>query len=1147
MRWIVIILLLTWVNLSYGQDAAQRCRYIHRFNVEFPLDTVTVIPSTIRINSDDGSIRYQYNLNTGNIFIEWPVPGDSVEVCYQILPFPLHKTYMKRDVAELENEPVIIQKSEDKEEQTQISEQREELFYTENLQKSGSLSRSVSFGNSQNVVVNSNLNLQLEGELTDDVNIRASITDQDVPYQPEGNTAQIQDFDNVFIELYNDHVDLIAGDVVLQNKESHFLRYYKNVQGGLLNLNYKVGENGMANTSFGASSAKGKFASIQLEVEEGVAGPYRIEIPDASRLAIILVNSEKVFLDGKRLTRGFDFDYIIDYDKAEITFTSKVLITQYSRVRMDVEYSDQNYGRGIVAFNHYQKQGKIDFFLNYYSEKDNRNNPLKFPLGNDDKLLLSQIGDSLDLALRDGFSKAEYNPQKIQYVLIDTTTSDSETVRVFKHTTGQDTTLYDVTFTEVGYGNGDYIRSNTLANGVVFQWVSPENGAPRGSYIPAQKIPAPQKKNMANGGISYNMTKYEKVFGEVALSTYDKNLYSELDSEDDKDVAWWVGFESKGRPVSDKIKMNAGVSFERTGRYFNPIDRFRYIEFDRDWNYKPGQSADETEDNILRANIGFEQDVNNQFSYELTGRKRGEIIDGYQHLLNLDKKISRVQVQTDAFLMKNENNQFSSSWYRVNADIFYSSKIFAPGYEYHLDRNEISNIDSDSIVSTEMNYQEHQFYIRNNDTLKTQFRIDYSYREDQLPFQGEMQLSNIAQTVNFSVKHNGKDQRVEALVTYRKSQPENVPGENEETINTRLDWYANAFKNHLRSDLSYAVGSGRELRKEFVFVEVPTGQGTHTWRDDNGNGIRELNEFYLAINADEKNYIKVFVPTTELVFAYLNNFNYRFNAEMPRNWNDAGGVKEFLSRWSNVTSFSSQRKITDPSLKARFFPFGARISDEELISSRYTLATRMFFNRREPRFGFDVGYNKFQNKQLLSGGFEKRDNESWSVNIRSNIKREFSINVQLKNGGTGNSSDFLTGKNYHILNYEINPEFAWQPNVNFRMSTSYTFKNKETSDSEAEGSSQINEAAFQLIYNKAGNLSFNAQTKISNIQFDGEENSPLGYELLEALRPGRNLLWSFVFQKKIMNGLQLSVNYEGRKSAETKVVHIGRMQVSVLF
>jgi hypothetical protein len=71
--------------------------------------------------------------------------------------------------------------------------------------------------------------------------------------------------------------------------------------------------------------------------------------------------------------------------------------------------------------------------------------------------------------------------------------------------------------------------------------------------------------------------------------------------------------------------------------------------------------------------------------------------------------------------------------------------------------------------------------------------------------------------------------------------------------------------------------------------------------------------------------------------------------------------------------------------------------------------------------------------------------------------------------------------------------------------------------------------------------------KYSSIDFVGNSNTPVAYEMLEALQPGSNMVWNFTLQKKILQGLQLSMVYEGRKSEERAAVHIGRMQVSALF
>ncbi|WP_192811700.1 hypothetical protein [Pontibacter sp. BAB1700] len=68
-----------------------------------------------------------------------------------------------------------------------------------------------------------------------------------------------------------------------------------------------------------------------------------------------------------------------------------------------------------------------------------------------------------------------------------------------------------------------------------------------------------------------------------------------------------------------------------------------------------------------------------------------------------------------------------------------------------------------------------------------------------------------------------------------------------------------------------------------------------------------------------------------------------------------------------------------------------------------------------------------------------------------------------------------------------------------------------------------------------------------NIEFDGDMNSYVGYEILNALRPGNNLTWSFNVQQRLSNGLNISLNYDGRKANSVGAVHTGRTQVSVLF
>ena len=82
---------------------------------------------------------------------------------------------------------------------------------------------------------------------------------------------------------------------------------------------------------------------------------------------------------------------------------------------------------------------------------------------------------------------------------------------------------------------------------------------------------------------------------------------------------------------------------------------------------------------------------------------------------------------------------------------------------------------------------------------------------------------------------------------------------------------------------------------------------------------------------------------------------------------------------------------------------------------------------------------------------------------------------------------------------------------------------------------------------RASKYSINTNIKYSKLQYDGDELTPLGYEMLQGLRPGDNISWLVGWQQKLIAGLQLNVFYEGRKPDGSQVIHSGRASVSALF
>src|ERR1700757_1575757 len=134
-----------------------------------------------------------------------------------------------KDIKELERDvsipqrPFTIKYNNDKEAQ--------DFFASDGLTKNGSISRGISFGNNQDMVVNSALNLQISGKLTKNIELSMAATDNSIPLQPEGNTQQLSEFDNVFIQLKDKKSKLVVGDYQMQKPNGYFLNFYKRAQG----------------------------------------------------------------------------------------------------------------------------------------------------------------------------------------------------------------------------------------------------------------------------------------------------------------------------------------------------------------------------------------------------------------------------------------------------------------------------------------------------------------------------------------------------------------------------------------------------------------------------------------------------------------------------------------------------------------------------------------------------------------------------------------------------------------------------------------------------------------------------------------------------------------------------------------------------
>ena len=1072
---------------------------------------------------------------------------DSVVVSFRVLSFPLDKEFKKYDLSKKDTviefyKPIF-----------ENVESREELFASPGIDKSGVLSRGISFGNRQDVFVNSNLNLQMQGELGDGIKLNAVISDQNIPFQPEGNTQQIQEFDQIFINLDHKNWGINAGDILLEKQDAFYMKYFKKVQG--VNFEVKNKTDSSQHKSYVAASlAKGKFNSVLLEQIEGVQGPYRLEGISGEKFIIVVANSEKIFLDGKLLKRGFDFDYVIDYNTSEIIFMNSLVITKFSRIRVDFEYTERNFSRSVYAFGHQQSNDKISIGFNYFNEKDNKRQPINNTFSLSELELLESIGDSIQYAYLSSVNP--FQPEDVDKILYAKLDSNGFEIYKYSNSPFKDT-LFTVDFSEVGAGRGDYLQEISTVNGRVYKWV----GKNQGSFLPIRILPTPNKRQMIALNADFNLNKNTKIVSEFVMSDKDVNLFSDSSNRDNIGFAMRLGIENNHFKLSNKWIMNTSFDYQLQEKKFNALDRIRDVDFERDWNAIDTEKATE---NLLNATIHLKDTSGNNLIYKASYRNKKELVNGLQHTLEFDNKFfSFLRVRGKSFLMDNENQIQTAQWRRVfinpELNIKNRSKI---GYEFNFDKNKVTQ--GNTILRPLMNYDEQVFYIKSGDSTQGSLLIEHRLRKDYLPVANQLDWFNSnwndnANTTSITYSGNiGDNNNFKITSSYRNLQTKDTLAVNqdEQNILGRLDWNSNSFSKHISSNVTYTVNSSRELIREVQFIPVLQSQGTHIWIDYNSDGVKDLDEFQQTIEGvtvgSDTLYAKFLFPTSQYTPAFTHNFNYRFNAKAPVKWRKKKGIKYFASKFDNTSFLIIDKKTTNPDINSRLNPFSSSLEldglNSEVLSLTRNIRSTLFFDKTNPKHAFDLTRIEQGAKQLLNYGQDGRFLQEWKFNSRFLVKNKVTLKFTGIQSLRQSKSTYLTSREYDINTNQFNNQAAIQPNKSVRFTLGYDLKLKNGIADTSRPTSVANEINFETKIRQLSERTITASFKYVNIQFqNGNDRTPIGYEMLEALQPGNNFLWNLNIQQRMSNGLNLTITYEGRKSATSQMVHTGSMQVSALF
>ena len=1143
--FIFLVCILIFNTICFSQETYLFTRYKTIYpqkNVIFEIDSLSIIPNSVIIYNENGVIvdtsKYELKWINSKIKVKNIIPNDDSLwlITYSVFEIDLGKDfYDKRkkklpdDIKEFIKDGKVAPKV------FFFNPNEQETFNLSEIQKQGNISRGISMGNNQDVVVNSGLNLQFSGNLTDDIKINGVITDNNIPIQAEGTTQQLNEFDKVYVDVeIKDKNKITIGDIEVQ-ENAQFLKFSKKIQG----INYSTDlsdTNYILKNDLSLALSKGKYAKKNIIPVNGNQGPYKLSGMDNEMFVIILSGSERIYIDGKLIKRGEENDYVIDYNTGELVFTKNLLVNKEMRIIAEYEYIDKNYVR-TMYFEKINYQNKnINLNFSFFSEQDSKNQPINQSLTDKEKKVLNNASDDYNYVYIKSIDTNSNSSNQITYILTDSLDYDS----VLVYSNDKSIAIYSATFAYVGLNKGNYIKENNIVNGTVFRWVSPLNGVSQGDYDPIKVLYAPLKKQMAELNIKLNPREDFQIKCDISYSNYDKNTFSSNNLNSNKGNAVNIGVDKTFKSNNWKYKTHFDAQY--INKFFSPIENFKPVEYNRDWNITSTKLANE-----YSSNLNFvANNKNNSVNYTFSNLFK----DSYKAFKNDIKSIYSVKtfnLSTDASYLTSDDIIFSSSYLKYKLSAQNQFKYFSALISYEEDVNKI--LDSNNILNlSSFRYNTLSSEFKNSNISHHNLNLKHSIRTDLFPNNKGFSFKSVTNEYKTDYQLiNKTNNQCKISGTYRNTNYKDSIN-NEDYLISGIEFSQKTKNSAIQFNMYYEFGSGMENKKEYTFIEVGKGKGYYAWNDYNKNGIKELNEFELTQFVDNAEYIKLYTPTNEFVKAYYNQYTQSINFS-PEKFSRLKDNRAYsiYKRFQFLSVLRTDKKLIQENFVDAMNPIYKKSSDTTILTNNINYKNTVYLNRNNEIYTIDYSFAKDIKKNIMLYGQDVKWDKFQSIHSRITLIKKIDIHITHKYGTKLYNSEFLKTNNFRVAyaQSEFTAEYIQQNK--YKISITYQYTQKENNIQYYERLAFINQFSLEYRLNILKKSEISIKFNTFAINYNSEKEDALKYEMLEGLNNGINNTWSADFSQNIGKNLQFVATYSGRKINDSKVIHWGSVQARLLF
>ena len=1115
---------------------------------KYQISSTSIIPFTEQIQLRNKTLsvnEYNFIYEKGEFYLSDSLKYslfDTLIITYQSLNLSLLKEYKRRTLVKVYDEITNTTIRSVREQSVNLSS---ESIFGSDIRSSGTIVRGFTVGTNRDLAVNSGLRLQLSGKLSEDIEIVAALTDENTPIQPEGNTERLEELDKVFIEVRHPNAVGTFGDYDYMERIGEFGKIDRKLQG--LKGEFFYEDNSLKSA---VASSRGKYNSNQFNGIDGVQGPYRLSGVNNEREIIIIAGSEKVFVDGQEMRRGENNDYTIEYANAQITFTANRLITSASRITIDFEYTDRQYQRNFFAGSGKTSlwNNKLKIAVNYAQEGDDENSPIDFLLSDDDKNILENAGDDRNKAVRDGAVLALPDSNGVIkgiYTKIDSTIN-GESFSYYVYKPGDPNSLYNVTFSFVGDGLGDY-RKESIGR---YTFVGKGNGG----YLPIRYIPIPQLRQVGNFLITAEPLEDLVLNLELAGSLFDRNRLSAIDDTDNGGYA--RNLELKLNPRKIKLgNINLGkVGLSYKDRYkqdkYESIDRIDNVEFNRDYNLTDNSRVNEELREVGINLIPIEElNIKSKYGY----LKRGEIFQSNRYLTNVAlTKQDAYSFLYDFDYVDSKNRLTLTNWFRQKGNFSYLINFVQPGFQFELENKKDKLNRNDSLLSSSQSFNEYSPYIQFIDIGGLNFTAKYSLREESYPIQGRLIKESTARTQNYIVDYSGiKEVNSSLSITLRKKQfTDEFKSQSKldnETVLIRSQSRFNFWDRFIQSDLFYETTTQRSARLERVFVIVEQGTGNYIYLGDlNNNGIADEDEFEQTIY--EGDYILTTIPTDELFPVIDLKTSTRWKLDFSKLFeNDKSLLADLINPIYTETFWRVEENSRLSDTKQIYLlNFSKFLNDSTTVRGSNLFQQDVYLFRNSSELSFRFRFTQRRNLNQYSGGTERGFFNEKSVRINFKMVEEINNQTEIINQTDNVATKTRNNRAREVSGNEIKTDFSYRPIRNLEVGFIFGAGRSEDTFPETPTVIDVNSQGLRVTYSFAGKGRIRAEVERKELTANNTENY-IPFEITKGNTIGKNYFWRLNFDYRIANNLQTTFSYDGRLQGLGKVINTMRAEARAYF